>query len=101
MPTQLGKMPLAHLNHGEKARMKNSLQSGALKLLGPVFLAEIEPSFDDAVAAFLLCSIATSDNEKHGYLPQWLSHLKFMVKQLNLNVEPEGFDEESKEERRR
>jgi hypothetical protein len=101
MPSQTGDVPLTYLNHGERARLRNSLLAGCLQLLKPVFLAEIEPTFDDAVAVYFLCAIATSDNEKHGYLPQWLSHLKFLVKQLNLNIEPEGFDEESKEERRR
>lgn len=75
--------------------------SNALKLVEPVFLAQTEPTFDDVVAITLLCFTVTLDDQKHGYLPQWLSFLKFLVKQMNLDVEPEGFDEESKEERRR
>lgn len=101
MPTSTGDLPLDDLIHGQKVRLRNALQSSALKLLEPVILANTEAEFDDAVAMFFLCSIATSDDDKHGFLPQWLSCLKFMVKQLNLNVEPDGFDEESKEERRR
>jgi hypothetical protein len=89
------------LNHGSLVRLRNTLLSTALTLLKPVFLAEPESPFDDVVSLLQLCHIATSDDEKHGYLPQWLSQFKFLVKQMNFDVEPEGFDEESKEERRR
>ncbi|KAH8659775.1 hypothetical protein BX600DRAFT_513447 [Xylariales sp. PMI_506] len=101
MPIPTGNVLPLSLNTGERARLRNALQSRALYLLEPVYLAENEPSFDEALATFLLCSIAASDNEKHPYLPHRLAQMKFMVKQLNLNLEPEGFDEESAEERRR
>lgn len=89
------------LNHGELIRLRERSFSSALKLLEPVFLAHAEPTFDDALAVLLLCTIATHDDKKHGYLPQWLSFFKFLAKQMNLDLEPEGFDDESKEERRR
>lgn len=101
LPSQKGEPLLPELIQGQLVRLQNSLHQQALLLLKPVFAAEATPSFDDAVALLLLCSIATSNNDNHGYLPHWLALLKFVVKQLNLHMEPEGFDEESKEERRR
>jgi hypothetical protein len=60
-----------------------------------------EHSFDNAVTTLMLVFIAHSEDATQSMFPQWVSSLKFIVQQLNLNLEPCDMDEEAKEERRR
>lgn len=62
---------------------------------------EADPSFDDAITFFVLSSIGASENDNHVKLPHWLSFMKYALRKLNLYVEVDGLDEETKEERRR
>ncbi|CAK7204980.1 hypothetical protein SEUCBS139899_007743 [Sporothrix eucalyptigena] len=101
MPTVTGEPPLAHLGYGERTRLCNSLHAAALELLESVFLCKTEATFDDALATYILCSVATSDDENHKYLPHRMVCFNFLTKQLQLNIVPEGISAEEKEERRR
>jgi hypothetical protein len=60
-----------------------------------------ERSFDDALTMLMLTFICKSEDATQTMFPQWLSSLKFVVQQLNLNLEPCNMNEEEKEERRR
>jgi hypothetical protein len=101
MPTVTSEPVLPALNYGEHMKMRRSFLSNAVELLQPLFLGKVESTFDDALAVYMLTAIAISEEETHSYLPQWLDFCKFLVKQMNLFIEPNRFDEESKEERRR
>jgi hypothetical protein len=92
---------LPNISHGEFISLRRHLLSRTLELLQPVMLAEVEPSFDDAVASFMLMAIGASDDENQHRLLHWSNFCKFIIRKLNLNIEPEGYDEEEKEERRR
>lgn len=101
MSTVSGEPPLAHLGHGDRARLRNALHARSLALMEPVFLHKTEPCLDDAVTTFMLCSISTSDDENHKYLPHRLMCFYYLMKQLQINVVPEGtmVTEEEREER--
>jgi hypothetical protein len=101
MPSEPGDQLHQALQAAELVAMRRNLLSLAVQQLEPVFLGNTEAIFDHAVAAFLLVSIGTSDDETHKSLPRWLHMLKFMVLNLSLSEEVVDLDEETKEERRR
>ena len=101
MPTVAGEPPLAYLGQGDRTRLCNALHTASLDLLAPVYLGQADATFDDALATFVLCSVTTSDDANHKYLPHRLSCFLFLIKQLQLNIIPEGISAEEKEERRR
>ena len=92
---------LQGLSHGQFVRLRRKLLSAAIELMRPVFFAEVEPTFDDAVTVSVLTAIGISEDKTHPCFPQWLSHLKFMVRQMELFIELDDLEEEFKEERRR
>jgi hypothetical protein len=95
-------VPYYHkISHGEFVSLRRHLLCRTLELLQPVMLAEVEPTFDDAIASFLLTSFGASDDEHHLRLLHWLNFCKFITRKVNLNIEPHGYNEEDKEERRR
>ncbi|CAK7217093.1 hypothetical protein SCUCBS95973_003034 [Sporothrix curviconia] len=101
MPTVTGDPPLAHLGQADRTRLRNALHTASLDLLAPVYLNQADATFDDALATYMLCSVTTSDDAHHKYLPHRLACFFFLVQQLQLNILPEGISAEEKEERRR
>jgi len=86
-------IPLAEL-----ITFRRAFFSRAIKEMTPVFQGD-EVSFDDAITVSILIHTGTSEDRTHSHVPQWLSFLKFLVKQFNLQMQPEGFDPEISEER--
>ena len=101
MPTATGTSILPNLNHGQFTCLRRKILSQVVQLMRPVLLAEVEPTFDDAITISLLVTIGICEDETYSYFPQWLAFFKFLVRKMNLCIEPDEFDEESKEERRR
>jgi xylanolytic transcriptional activator XlnR len=100
MPTSDGS-PIVPGLTADLVSLRRTMFSLSAKLMEPVFLGEVDSTFDDAITVSMLVHIGTSEDETHSHVPQWLAFLKFIVRQLNLNIEPDGFDEESREERHR
>lgn len=75
--------------------------SRTTRLLEPVMVGQAKPSFDDAVAAFMLTSIGASEDNTDAHLPHWLNFLFLTIRKLGLNTDDEALDDEEKEERRR
>jgi hypothetical protein len=101
MPRHDGGAVLPMISHGEFISMRRLFLSQTLELIKPVMLGETEPTFDDAIVSVMLGSIGASNDENHLRLRHWTNFSKFIVRKLKLNIEPKGFDEEEKEERRR
>lgn len=101
MPTEEDSPALPSLSRGEFVTIRRTLLAMSLRMMEPVLLGKVEPTLDDAITTFMLVSIGPSENNLGEQLPQWLNFNKFVVKTLNLSVEPECLDDEEREERRR
>ncbi|CZR63737.1 uncharacterized protein PAC_13634 [Phialocephala subalpina] len=101
MPTADNSPVLLEVSSGKLITARRTFLSQTLKLLQPVLVGEIDPTFDDAITFFMLSSIGASENDTHLRLPHWLSFMKYSLRKLSLYAEVEGLDEEEKEERRR
>ena len=101
MPKSNNTILLPGISRSRLVTFRRMLLSITLKLLQPVLLGDVDPSFDDAITVSTLTGIGSSDNDNHFQLPNWLQVMKHYLKKLNLCAEPVGFDEEEKEERRR
>lgn len=89
------------ISHGELVTLRRGFISRTMKLLEPVMLGEVKPSFDDAVTAFMLTAIGASEDSTDAHQPHWLSFLFLTVRKLGLDTEDETLDDEEKEEHRR
>lgn len=92
---------LPDISHADFISLRRGLLSRTLKLLEPLMLGDVQPSFDDGLTAFMLTSIGPSENDTESRLSHWLSFLSLTIRTLGINAETEGIDEEEKEERRR
>jgi hypothetical protein len=101
MPKEDNSSVLPSVSSSQLVTLRRAFLSHTLKLLQPVMIGEIDPSFDDAITFFILSSIGASENDNHVRLPHWLSFMKYALRKLNLYTEIEGLDEETREERRR
>lgn len=101
MPRSDRSSPIPIMSNSQLIALRRGLLAKTIKLLPPILITEVEPSFDDAITSFMLASIGPSEDVTDLHMQEWLTMLKLYVTKLALNVEFEGDDEEEKEERRR
>ncbi|KAF8853852.1 hypothetical protein BDZ45DRAFT_706805 [Acephala macrosclerotiorum] len=103
MPKSDNSAVLPEISSSKLITIRRAFLSQTLKLLQPVMVGELDPTFDDAITFFILTSIGASENDTHLRLPHWLSFMKYALRKLSLYTEVEGLggEEEEEKERRR
>jgi hypothetical protein len=101
MPTRNSEAFPLDLNRSEQLTLQRNLLSLTLEMMEPVFLGKRKATWDDMITVTMIVFLAPSGDDTEQHLPRWLAFLKFLVKEMNLNIEPDGSDEEYNEERRR
>jgi hypothetical protein len=85
----------------EHTALRRNLFEELVRQFHPRTLPDSHHTFDDALTAFMITSIAPSEKSVESSLQYWLIFLKFIVQKLNLHMDIPHLGEEDKEERRR